>query len=118
HELKKGPMIMKVPKDVRKKDDERRQPADPDPFVNERTSLGGQKQADNNTETKQCDGVFLLQSQPSKTSEPQPVMWLVAFDRENDKVCTRHPKVRLQAVSGEQVAVGKIHRGNPDTDRG
>ena len=60
-------MIMKIPKDVRKKDRERRQPADPDPFVKEHTPLGGQKQADNNTETKNAMEYFPSIPSPANT---------------------------------------------------
>src|SRR5216684_2974812 len=116
HQFEERPVIVNVPEEVRKKNQECREAAEPYPLVEKDAALFGEEQADNNSETEERDGILFLQAKARDHAEPQPVAWSVALNREHGEVGAAHPKIGFEAVCAKQTSIGKILRCDKDGD--
>ncbi len=116
HQLDERPVIVNVPKQVRQKDQESREPAKPKPRTEQRAALRSQQKPDDHTEAEQSDRIFFLQAQSRDDAEPKPIPRIVSFDGENREVGAAHPQIGFEAVGTEQACVGQILWRDDDGD--
>src|SRR5271154_6253806 len=91
HQLEEGPVVVEVPEQIRKKNQERGDAAEPEPFVEQKASLRGEEQADYDSEAKERDGVFLFESDARYHAKPKPITGVVAFYGQVREVRAAHP---------------------------
>ena len=103
-------------KTIGKNYQEKGDPPDPDPLVKKYAAVLGQQQSHNNSQPENSNRILFLQAETRGHTEPQPIAWVLAFDREYGEIHATHPEVRFKAVSGEQASVREILWRNDRTD--
>src|SRR5260370_21148830 len=110
NELNERPVVLDVPENIGKEDEEGSESAEPDPLVEEDAALLRQQQADDDAEAEESNGVFLLKADTRDHAKPAPVSWIIALDRQECEVSATHPQVGFKTVCPQQAAVGEVLR--------
>src|SRR5262249_8223762 len=104
-QLQKRPVVVPVPEQVGQENEKRNQSTEPDPRIQKRAALLGQKEPDHNSQAKDRDGVLLLHAQTSHDAEADPVTRIASLDGQDDELCAAQPEIGLKAVGAKQSAV-------------
>ena len=87
-----------------KRQGERDQSAEPDPFLGEMTALGRKQQSGADAGGEKRHGMFVLQPETDERAEPQPKPGRAAIDNPDEQINGAHPKQRLKRVHGKEIA--------------
>ena len=117
HQFDEGPVVVNVPQQIGKKNQEGGDTAEPDPGIEEDAALRGQEKTDDDAEAEDGDGIFFLQAESGDHAEPEPIAGTVALDGEDGEIGAAHPEIGFEAVGAEQASVGKILWRYDDGDR-
>ncbi len=71
-ELKRGPIVADLPKEVRKREGERYEAAEPDSALREVAAFGGQEEGDDDAGAEEDEGVFVLEAKAGDDAEEEP----------------------------------------------
>src|SRR2546429_3301642 len=99
-----------------KEDEEGSDPAEPDPLVEEDSTLLRQQQADDDAEAEESNGVFFFKAKTRDHAKPEPVSWTISLDGQDGEVGATHPQVGFETVCPQQASVGEVLRRNERAD--
>src|SRR5690349_20829274 len=110
HQFEERKVVARHPDEVRQKNEERAQGAQPKPFAREKTALRREKQSGRDREDEERRAVFVLHSNADQDAEPKPVTWLFAVDRADDAPRATQPDQRLEHVHREPMTEQQKNR--------
>src|SRR4029079_8341512 len=117
HQFDKRPMVVDIPQQVGKKDQEGGKASEPYPFIGEDATLLSQQQSDDDSKTENGDEIFFFNAESGDGAEPQPVTRFIALNGENREPGAAHPQIGLEAVGSQQAAIGQVLRRYQNGDR-
>src|SRR5262252_5389879 len=86
HQLEKGPVLLDVPNQIRKEEQERNGPASKKPRREQKLALFGEEKSEKQGERKDRNGVFVFEAQASNHAESDPEFWILRVHHSQNHV--------------------------------
>ena len=118
HQFEERKIVARHPDEVRQKNQERAESAEPDPFAGEEPALPREQQRAGNRKREKGRAIFVFHSDPDEDTEPEPVAGLVTVDRAHDAPRAREPDQRLERIHREPMMHQQKDRRGESGQRG
>ncbi len=112
HQFEERPVVLDIPNQVGKEDQERYGTAREKPWGEQELALPREKKSEKQSEGKNGDGIFVFEPEASDGTESEPELWVLRVNHAQDGVSAAGPKQRFEGVHGELVIADPPHRGS------
>ena len=112
HQFEERPVVLDIPNQVGKKDQERHRAAREKPWRKQKFALLREKKSEKQSEGKDGDGVFIFEPESGDGAESEPELWVLRVNHAQDGVSTTGPEQRFESIHGELVIDDPPHRGS------
>src|SRR2546427_8828004 len=112
------PSVSDFPNHVGQKNQEGREPAEPNPRPAEIANRGSQEKAQENSRAEEQHRMLVKHADSRNPAEQEPQALRASIQNAQQDCGAKHPQYRLESIHGEKIVEGQINRRQQDGSSG